>query len=365
MQEAKARKLVVGIIGCGLISQIMHIPNLRDLREKFHIHALCDLSEEVVEQVADDHQIEIRSTNYLDLLNCAEIEAVLILTSGDHAPLILDALEHGKHVFVEKPLCFCLHDADRLIERSQQLRLCLMVGYMKWFDPAYQEAKRLLRAGGSPQFAQVTTIFTPEEFYFRHHRLQRYALPSDTLERLQRERQKTLAKELPDLPEHMREVYIDMLLDSAIHDIYVLRGLLGDPQKISYCSYWSRGQAFHLSWQYQQDFQVHYSCVQTGTPGSRYLETLAYYGPQQRLFLDFPSPYLRNVPTELTLEEVVDGRAVRSQFQGSFEGAFKRELEHFYSCVTTGTLPLTSALEGRKDIVLMQEAIRIAVHEKS
>ena len=44
---------------------------------------------------------------------------MLILSSGDHAPLVMDSLEHGKHIFVEKPLCFSLRDADRLIERSQ------------------------------------------------------------------------------------------------------------------------------------------------------------------------------------------------------------------------------------------------------
>ena len=67
MQREKVKKISVGIIGCGLISQVMHLPHLREMREHFHVYAVCDLSRETVEHVANDFQIEARYTNYQEL----------------------------------------------------------------------------------------------------------------------------------------------------------------------------------------------------------------------------------------------------------------------------------------------------------
>ncbi|MBS1789632.1 MAG: Gfo/Idh/MocA family oxidoreductase [Acidobacteria bacterium] len=349
--------LGVGVVGCGLIAQIMHLPHLRELSEQFAVRALCDLASDVLTRVADDYQIEARYQDYRELITDPEVEAVLVLSSGDHAPIALAALEAGKHVFVEKPLCFSLSDADRLIESSARHKATLMVGYMKWFDPAYKEAKRLLRANRGPQLMLITTILTPEEFYFRHHRLHRASHSVETLKGRQSERSRTLAAELPGIPPALRDLYVDMLLDNTVHDLYVMRGLLGDPTELMQASFWAGGKAINMKWEYPNDLLADYNFLLLGSPGGRYQETFAYYSPEQRLILDFPSPYLQNAPTGLVLEEMVNGVILRVERQTGFEEAFKQELLHFHACVCSGDTPRSSGIEGRKDIALLQSVL--------
>ena len=61
MLRAMAKPRVrVGVIGCGLIAQVMHLPHLRELSEEFEIAALCDLSRGTLDQVADAYGVRRR-----------------------------------------------------------------------------------------------------------------------------------------------------------------------------------------------------------------------------------------------------------------------------------------------------------------
>ncbi len=352
------RRINIGVIGCGLIAQVMHLPHLRELREQFNLCALCDLSAEVLARVADDYAVTATFTDYHDLLALRELDAVLIASSGDHSPSVLAALEAGKHVFVEKPLSYGLQAADRLIETSERRGLCLMVGYMKWFDPAFETMVHRVRADDRARLIQLTTVLTPEAPYYRHHRLHRQPLAVSIVERLQAERAATLAAELPDLPPALREVYVDMLIDSAIHDVYVLRGLAGDPVELVQASMWADGKAFHFGWRFSNNLHAHFDLLALDDPGGRYEELITCYTPSQRLHLDFPSPYLRNAPTKLTVETLQDNRPVQIIHDSTYDEAFKLELLHFYSCMINGTTPRSSGREGRKEIALLQQAMR-------
>lgn len=93
-----------------------------------------------------------------------ESDVVVITTRHDsHAELVLRALEAGKHVFVEKPLCLNLEELARI---EQAYRACsagsrgqpvLMVGFNRRFSPLVQEVKKLLGAVAGPK-AFVMTV---------------------------------------------------------------------------------------------------------------------------------------------------------------------------------------------------------------
>src|SRR4029453_5440602 len=98
-------RLRIGVIGCGLIAQVMHLHYLRELADRFEIAALCDVSEELVRACAADYGVPHIFARWQDLLP-APLDAVLILTSGSHAPIAIAAAAAGKHMLVEKPMCF-------------------------------------------------------------------------------------------------------------------------------------------------------------------------------------------------------------------------------------------------------------------
>src|ERR1044072_1264004 len=101
-----ADRLKVGVVGAGVIAQVMHLNYLRELSDRYEVVALCDISEENANNNADRYDIGERYTDWRKMLDDADIDAVFILTSGSHAPIAVAAAEAGKNVPVEKPMCF-------------------------------------------------------------------------------------------------------------------------------------------------------------------------------------------------------------------------------------------------------------------
>ncbi|HEY4667909.1 MAG TPA: Gfo/Idh/MocA family oxidoreductase, partial [Anaerolineales bacterium] len=212
-------RLRVGVIGCGTIAQIMHLPYLRQLSDLYEISALCDVSPQVLDAMGEYYGVERRYTDYHELL-MLDLDAVLLLTSGSHAPPALAALKSGKHVLVEKPLCFTLAEADQLIEAAEASRRTLMVGYMKRYDPGYRHARSLLPSLGELRYIQINVLHPAEAPYLNVHRLVRTGdVPAETLERLATEKDRLATEAIGPVSQTMKQIYTDVLLGSLVHDI--------------------------------------------------------------------------------------------------------------------------------------------------
>src|SRR5215510_12099398 len=127
-------RLRVGVIGCGTVAQIMWLPNIRELDEHFELAAICDLSPGLIESLGEYYGVERRFLDYRDLV-AEQLDAVIVLTPGSHALPAIAALEAGKHVIVEKPMCYTLREADAMIATAARAGKHLMVAYMKRYDP--------------------------------------------------------------------------------------------------------------------------------------------------------------------------------------------------------------------------------------
>ncbi len=75
--------LRVGVGGCGQIAQIMHLPFLTELPQ-FRVTAVCDASPRLVETVGERFGVPARFTDFTDLVNRDDVDAVAILTM-EHA----------------------------------------------------------------------------------------------------------------------------------------------------------------------------------------------------------------------------------------------------------------------------------------
>ena len=69
---------------------------------------------------------------------------MLVATSGDHAPIAIAAARAGRHVMVEKPLALCSRDGERVVQAASEAGVCVLVGTMKRYDPAYERLGELL-----------------------------------------------------------------------------------------------------------------------------------------------------------------------------------------------------------------------------
>src|SRR6266446_10742644 len=86
---------LVGVIGAGLIAQVMHLHYLRELSDRFETSIICDLVPENAAASAERFGIPRTCTDWRDLLD-EPIDAVLVLTGGSHAPMAVEAARSGK-----------------------------------------------------------------------------------------------------------------------------------------------------------------------------------------------------------------------------------------------------------------------------
>ena len=358
--SAGERRLRVGVIGCGLIAQVMHLPYLRELSDRFEVVALCDLGSEALRLAATLHPDAATHTSWENVL-ADEPDVVLVLVGGSHAPVAIAAAEAGIHVFVEKPMCLSVEEGEAMIAAAERNGIQLMVGYMKRYDPAYEQlASRLDRDG--VRFARVTTLESPLEPYVGHYRLAQSSIDPSLATQLADDDARRVDMAVGDLPDALRRTYRSILLDSMIHELNAVRGLLGDPDELCFADVWGETTGVTATLRFGPTECV-FSWVDL--PGmARYEQELAFYGADERAALTFPSPFLRSMPTRLVIETGAAGSTASSRTEhiASYEEAFKRELVELHTAITEDREPRTPGTDALKDVALCG-AIAASAHD--
>jgi len=368
-------RLRIGVLGCGGIAQMMHLPHLRELADLYEVVGLADIDEKALNAVGDFYGIARRSTDYRDLLG-ADVDAVMILTGGSHAEPAITAARAGKHIFVEKPLCYTLDEADRIAEAIQAAGVQLMVGYMKRYDPAYRYGQQHVRDLANLRYVRVTVLHPASELYYQHHvfhpPLPLGPVPTRELgqrmvtgvisgpeDRLIRE---VLGADAPPI----QRAALGLMLGSLCHDVNALRGLIGEPAAVAHTEIWDQGQCFSTTLRYASGARA--SLTWTYLADLRhYDEEIACFADGARVRIVFPSPFLRNVATRVFVEgsEPLADRPESATWEKevtvSYHEAFKEELLHFHDCVVNGRTPLTSLADSRADLALIHEIARAAL----
>lgn len=355
---SNTKPLRVGVIGCGGITQMVHLPYLHSMPELFEITAISDLSIGTLKTVGGRYGIsESRQvTDYKDLLKF-ELDAVLVLHSGNHAPTVLDAIHAGKHVFVEKPLCFTLEEADTLIQAANASDVCLMVGYMKRYDPGYRYAQSQVQSMSDIRFVQINTLHPSERDYRGIYNIAQYSdIPPEILQPLIQSEEKQVISAVGDVSPTLRRLYTNVFLGSMSHDTNALRGLLGEPNAVLFTELWpDSGEEVSITTilAYSDNVRVVYTWTYLDELRD-YFQEIAIMSSANRLRIQFPSPYLRHFPTPIVLQGMENGAAYVKRVEASHKEAFQEELIAFYDCIANGTQPITNAVDARADIALLQ-----------
>jgi predicted dehydrogenase len=116
--------------------------------DQIQVVACCDLVEEKAQRTATTYGVPKVTTDYHELLEMDEIEAVSICTWNQaHCAPAVDALHAGKHVLVEKPMAATLVDATAMTKAAKETGLVLMVGVQPRFGFARRTAKAIAESG--------------------------------------------------------------------------------------------------------------------------------------------------------------------------------------------------------------------------
>ncbi|MCK5159913.1 MAG: Gfo/Idh/MocA family oxidoreductase [Candidatus Heimdallarchaeota archaeon] len=138
------KKLRIGIIGCGAITELKHIPTLKRTAI-FDIKKIADLDIKIIEKIKKKYKVDAEATtDYRELLEDDDLDAVLIATPpAMHEKMIIDSFEKGKHVFCEKPLTINLEEAKRIVKKMEETSRTLFIGYHQRFIPQFNKLKEL------------------------------------------------------------------------------------------------------------------------------------------------------------------------------------------------------------------------------
>lgn len=141
-----SEKLRVGVIGAGRWCASAHLPGF--YRSPLSdIVMIADLHIDLAEARAKEFDIPEVTTDYEKILSRSDIDVVDIVTRGDHQDLVFAALEAGKHVLVEKPVCHDYRDVLRAHDLAQSKGLKTKVGLTFRYAPAIQYMFELVREG--------------------------------------------------------------------------------------------------------------------------------------------------------------------------------------------------------------------------
>jgi predicted dehydrogenase len=350
-----AARLRIGVIGTGLIAQVMHLHYLAELADRFEVAAVCDIAEDSARACAERYGIPAVFTDADELLR-HPLDAVMVLTSGSHAPIAVAAARAGLHVFVEKPMCFSVGEGRAMVAAAEQADVTLMVGYPKRYDPAFARLRAEAGELAGARLLRVTTLESPLAPYVQHYRLlPRSQAPAALTRRLREDRDARVRSAIGQASGLERHVYEMVLLDTLVHELNTVRGLLGEPDRLEYVSLAEQTVTVMLRFG-DLPAAIHWIDL----PGiARYEMEFALYAPDRRACLSFPSPFLRNEPAVLEISGGDPGtaRSWQSREVLAYESGFKAELEAFHECVVTGTTPATSGRDGLSDIALCEAII--------
>ena len=345
------------MIGCGLIAQVMHLHYLREQSDRYEIAAVCDLSPELRDWCAREYGVPAQYASWQELV-AHPLDAVFVLTSGSHGPAAIGAARAGRHVLVEKPMCFSVTEGQEMVDAATTAGVTLMVAYNKRYDPAYRKLAEKAKELSDLRLVRITTLESPIEPYVRHYNLRKGApLAPELGASLARDNEARVIAAIGEADPLSRWAYHNVLLDSLVHELNAMRGVLGEPDELQYADIRETGLTVVFRYGATQVVLLWVDLPSI----ARYQMEFAFYSPDRRLTLSFPSPFLRSAPT-LLIDETGTPRFAqtqRSEEVVAYDESFKEELVHFHECVTTGKQPVTSATDTLRDIALCEAVVSV------
>ena len=151
--------LHVGIIGCGKIAQVRHLPEYAH-NPGVRIVSLFDLNAERAQALAVQYGATA-APGWQAILQNPEVDAVSVCTSNDtHADIACAALAAGKHVLCEKPMAMQAGDFDALIAARDAAGVLAAEGFMIVHHPQWQRARQLLADGAIGRLWRIDGAFS-------------------------------------------------------------------------------------------------------------------------------------------------------------------------------------------------------------
>ena len=363
------KRLRVGLIGAGLVGQAEHAFYLWEDRARFAFVALADASPAVRQALGERYGLTELHAEIGGLLGC-NLDAVVIAAPDPfHPELAVAALDAGLHVLCEKPLSLTLEGCDRIKAARDKSGRVLQVAYMKRHDPAFRRALELL-----PERIEAVKLISVEvndpdhEPFVAHLPMHLAERSAGSLARtLPRRQRRAVAQSLP-AARRAKPASARSAAAFSPRSCMTSRWCMACwphlgcdlPETADHGALFDDGRGVQLGFGLPGGGRV--SMTHLALPGvPDYTERVTVYCSDRIIELTFPSPYLRHLPTRLTLRRG-DGPALEIQdHRVSYEEAFREQLRAFHAAACGEAPVLTPIEQARRDVALLTSAFRKAV----
>ena len=320
----------VGIIGCGYWGPnlVRNFVSLTDV----DVVAVADLRQERLEHIKSNFpSIEV-TTDYNDLFSM-DLSAVVVATPpATHFQIGKEAMEHGLHALIEKPLTLDSRDAAALVDIARQSQLVFMVGHTFEYNPAVQKVKEIIDSDELGKIHYVDAVRVNLGLFQRD---------------------------------------LNVLWDLAPHDVSILRYLLGmDPVSVSTqgedCIFRGKHDIAYMHMEFPNKILAH---VHVSWLDPRKVRRITIVGSRKMLVYDD----LQNVEMIKIYDKGVDALPYTDSY-GDFQCSYRYgnvvspyvrfteplhiECEHFAECIRSGAEPRSSGLVGLRIVQVLEAAQR-------
>lgn len=274
-------------------------------------------------------QQDVRTYDHLEsLLTDSEIDAVYLpMANHEHAEWALRAIEHGKHVLIEKPMALTLEDIEAIEAAAQRHNVTVMEGFMYRFHPQHARVKELLEQG---LIGDIRSVRASYSFMMRPARM--YRLTESV------ERGGGAMWDIGCYAIHSIRMFFDQLpIAVTALSNYVESG--ADTTTSGVLDF-GEGKFAHFDFSFERARRCEYEII--GTRGGIKCETV----------WQLPG----DVPVISWWTE--DGR--RSEERLPAANHFNLEIEHFSDCVLNGTAPALSFEDAKANCQIIVAALQSA-----
>lgn len=329
------KSINVGVIGTGSISA-MHLQSYQK-HANANLLAVCDLNEVRAQRAAEKYGATKVYTDYNELLADPEIDAVSICTwNNTHAEISIAALNAGKHVLVEKPLCRTVEEALQVQEAVKSSGKLLQVGFVRRYDPNAQMLREFADKGefGDIYFAKASSV-------------RRLGNPGGWFSDIERSGG-------------------GPLIDIGVHVIDLCWYMMGRPKPVSvsantYRKLGNRSNVRNLSFYKAADYDAEKNTVEDMANAmirfengasllvdvsftlhsKENLQSVKLYGDKGGFEID-PEVVIvtEKHDTIINIQPQTDNKGF------DFDAAFQSEVDHFISSIENGTSPLSPVEDG-------------------
>jgi predicted dehydrogenase len=324
------KKIKLGLIGLGYIGKI-HLRNSLRLTNA-QLEAVSDLSKRALKN-AKNSGVKKTFTSYDQLLKDPNIDAVIIsLPTHLHKDCVKKAAEAKKHIFLEKPIAKDVTEAKEIFSASRKNGVTLMMGYPLRFNKIMNNLRSKINSGeiGDVVVAYATNVSTGP---FMHRAIGHSPVP---------------------VPEWWFKKELTgggALIDLGSHLINLLRWYFGEITSVK----------SHLDYRFNLDLEDQAICLVRFKTGTKAIINVGYFSQGYQLKVDLLGTMGNLTADNVIPNPIITAVKMLTTNTSDFWQPYYAELEHFVNCLINDTQPVSSGIDGLRDLEAIETAYKNSI----